>query len=408
MDLKQSFQEMKLADDAKIIEHTSDNDPNIAQMEVDLDSDDESPPTPPNPPRHNGPIVILLLGLAGAGKTTLTQKLISYIYSLKKKPYFINLDPACKDHTYPANIDIRHTLNYKAVKEQYNLGPNGGIVTTLNLFVTKFNDVMDILKANQGKHDYVLIDTPGQIEVFMWSASGTIIMQSLGQLYPTVIAYVTDLKLSTNPITFMSNMTYASSILYKSHLPMVLALNKSDQVDPAYAKEWITDFESFQAATRDMEGYSANLASSLSLFLDEMYNVLDYSAVSAYTGSGFKELIAAIDKAADEYELVFRPYFDKMKAKSIRQAQRRHLAALTRRGETGDSSVYSTPGSMDAGLGLRIGLEEDDEDTSSDEEDGDRDMLEDDEEIDFRQMMEEESRKRTAKANQPPPPEGNN
>lgn len=42
---------------------------------------------------------------------------------------------------YPANIDIRDTVDYKKVMKQYNLGPNGAIVTSLNLFATKFDQV---------------------------------------------------------------------------------------------------------------------------------------------------------------------------------------------------------------------------------------------------------------------------
>ncbi len=52
-----------------------------------------------------------------------------------------NLDPACYEVPYPANIDIRDTVNYKEVMKQYGLGPNGGIVTALNLFATKFDQV---------------------------------------------------------------------------------------------------------------------------------------------------------------------------------------------------------------------------------------------------------------------------
>ena len=42
-------------------------------------------------------------------------------------------------------IDIRDTVNYKEVMKQYNLGPNGGIVTSLNLFATRFDQVMSII-----------------------------------------------------------------------------------------------------------------------------------------------------------------------------------------------------------------------------------------------------------------------
>lgn len=32
-------------------------------------------------------------------------------------------------------------VNYKNVMKQYNLGPNGGILTALNLFATRFDQV---------------------------------------------------------------------------------------------------------------------------------------------------------------------------------------------------------------------------------------------------------------------------
>ena len=51
---------------------------------------------------------------------------------------------------------------------------------------------------------------------------------------------------STNPVTFMSNMLYACSILYKTKLPFIVAMNKIDVVDHKYAVEWMEDFEVFQ------------------------------------------------------------------------------------------------------------------------------------------------------------------
>ena len=38
------------------------------------------------------------------------------------------------------------------------------------------------------------------------------------------------------------------SILYKAKLPFVVALNKIDVVDAAYAVDWMNNFESFQEA----------------------------------------------------------------------------------------------------------------------------------------------------------------
>jgi GTPase SAR1 family protein len=73
---------------------------------------------------------------------------------------------------------------------RYELGPNGAIVTSLNLFATKFDQVIGILEKRANEHKHIIIDTPGQIEVFTWSASGQIIMETLASSFPTVLARV--------------------------------------------------------------------------------------------------------------------------------------------------------------------------------------------------------------------------
>lgn len=52
--------------------------------------------------------------------------------------------------------------------KQYGLGPNGGIVTALNLFATQFNEVITLCQKRQDEIDYILLDTPGQIEGVFW------------------------------------------------------------------------------------------------------------------------------------------------------------------------------------------------------------------------------------------------
>ena len=44
-------------------------------------------------------------------------------------------------------------------------------MTSLNLYATKFDQVIGILEGRADKNemsDYLLIDTPGQIEAFTW------------------------------------------------------------------------------------------------------------------------------------------------------------------------------------------------------------------------------------------------
>jgi GTPase SAR1 family protein len=123
-----------------------------------------------------------------------------------------------------------------------------------------------------------MLDTPGQIEIFTWSASGSIITETLAATYPTVICYIIDTPRSSSPATFMSNMLYACSILYKTKLPFVLVFNKTDVVSHDFALEWMKDFDSFQAALQQDTTYMGTLVNSMCLVLEEFYNHLRVSS----------------------------------------------------------------------------------------------------------------------------------
>jgi len=265
------------------------------------------------------PVCLIVLGMAGSGKTTFVTKLDSYLRQHKRAPYLVNLDPACKNMPYSPNIDIRDSVKYKQVMKQYGLGPNGAIVTSLNLYSTKFNQLLDLLaKVNtDNTHDIAVIDTPGQIEVFTWSASGQILTECLASAFPTIVVYVMDLERSTSPVTFMSNMLYACSVLYKTKLPFIVVLNKCDAVDPTYAIEWMQDFESFCDAIDKETSYMSNFTRTMALTLDEFYNELNCVPVSSLTGHNFDEFLKMVDVAADEFQKEYRVEWEKMRKEKL-------------------------------------------------------------------------------------------
>ncbi|KAF3994017.1 hypothetical protein FT663_00037 [Candidozyma haemuli var. vulneris] len=286
------------------------------------------------------PATIICIGMAGSGKTTFMQRLNAHLHEKKNPPYVLNLDPAVLKTPYSPNIDIRDSVNYKKVMQEYGLGPNGAIVTSLNLFSTKVDQVIKLVDSKGEKIKNVIVDTPGQIECFVWSASGAIITESFASTFPTVIAYIVDTPRNTSPTTFMSNMLYACSILYKTKLPMIVVFNKTDVQKADFAVEWMQDFEAFQMSMmKDKElngddgtssGYMGSLVNSMSLMLEEFYSQLDVSSCSAYTGEGFDDFMEAVDRKVDEYHEFYEAERDRILKEKEEKEKNRKTESLNK------------------------------------------------------------------------------
>lgn len=324
----------------------------------------------PPPPRATSMIVI---GMAGSGKSTFVSKLASHLgqraaaaasdalaqdtqppNDVPTRPYIINIDPAVSSLGYAPNVDIRDTIDYSRVMEEYKLGPNGGILTSLNLFTTKFDQVLQLVDKRAQELDFVVLDTPGQIEIFTWSASGSIITDALATSMPTVLVYVVDTPRTTAPATFMSNMLYACSILYKTRLPFIIVFNKVDVQPCDFALEWMHDFEAFQRAlvagnARDPSAYATqrrkdmppsfesrgeepsylnSLMNSMSLVLDEFYKNLTAVGVSSATGEGMDAFLDAVQAGRKEYLDEVRPRLEKTVAEKKAQHTESHESQM--------------------------------------------------------------------------------
>ena len=185
--------------------------------------------------------------------------------------------------------------------------------------------MLDLVDKRSDQFPYCIVDAPGQIEAFTWSASGAIIADAFASRFPTVVAYVVDSARSTNPTTFMSNMLYACSILYRMKLPFFLVLNKvshgirnslqvhfqADIVDPQFIEKWMQDYEQLGSSIEDArDGYINNLTHSLSLVLDEFYSVIPTVKVSSKTGEGLDKVLEAIQKAKTDYFETYQPAYN--------------------------------------------------------------------------------------------------
>ena len=326
--------------------------------------------------------------MAGSGKTTLAARLGTYLSQECRNraanvsssrnssngdsrqrpalnPYMVNLDPAVRSTPYEPSIDIRDTVHYKNVMAEYKLGPNGGILTCLNLFATRFDQVVSLLEkprrgGSEGENDsdqssspisHAIIDTPGQIEIFAWSASGSIMTDALAASLPTCVLFVMDSpRCASPPTALVANLLQAASILYRTRLPLLLAFNKADVGGADAVASWVGDWEKLDEALSKEKAYAASLARSLSLVLDEFTNALPHVSVSAATGQGMAELVENLEECRERYYEDYKPGVD---------AARRARDAAREGAEAERQAAELERLSLDGGIGVEgvAGLE---------------------------------------------------
>ena len=71
---------------------------------------------------------IFVTGTAGSGKSSLVSKLYEYYTRNSAFAAILNLDPGVESMPYNCDVDVRDYVDYVSIMQEYNLGPNGGLV----------------------------------------------------------------------------------------------------------------------------------------------------------------------------------------------------------------------------------------------------------------------------------------
>jgi GTPase SAR1 family protein len=109
----------------------------------------------------------ILMGPAGSGKSTYCLEIFKNLVESKESVQIINLDPSIENMEYPDSIDIRDLIKIEDVMEEFNLGPNGGLIFCMEYFMENLDwfhrEIENSMKKN------LIFDLPGQIELYTHS-----------------------------------------------------------------------------------------------------------------------------------------------------------------------------------------------------------------------------------------------
>jgi hypothetical protein len=222
---------------------------------------------------------IFVVGPAGSGKSTFVSSFGEFLEDRGYEVCLCNLDPAT-DPAFEADVDIREFIRAEEVMKKFNLGINGALLKSIDLSL----NFAGKLKCDA---DYVLYDTPGQMELFIYSASGREIVRSLSSSFSSGI-FLMDASIVSEAESFLSAVMQNVIVSLRLSLPTLTAFNKCDLAE--------IDLNVLNNELKSKGGLLAELMEKVMFFTE--YTTIPYRVlkISALKKIGFEDLFSAINE----------------------------------------------------------------------------------------------------------------
>jgi GTPase SAR1 family protein len=242
-------------------------------------------------------VIVFVIGTAGSGKSLLTASFNEWLKVGKQKASTVNLDPGVLNLPYTPDIDIRDYIDINSIMDEYNLGPNGALVLAADLIAEEAERLGGEIEDLQS--DVVIVDTPGQMELFAFRASGPYIANELTKEQKAII-YLFDAVFSFNPLNYVSNMFLSAAVYNRFFFPQLHVLSKCDLLPPEEANrivEWSADPEALEIVIEEkLSGTRMLLSRDMMQAIYRLGLQFQLIPVSGKTNQGLINLSSALER----------------------------------------------------------------------------------------------------------------
>jgi GTPase SAR1 family protein len=187
---------------------------------------------------------VLVMGPAGAGKTTFCNSLIQHLRANRRSCFYINLDPAASDFNYEPDIDIKDLISLQDVMEDMDLGPNGGLIYCFEYLLDNLDFLSEPLEPVSEEY-LIIIDMPGQIELYTHIPILPTLVRHLTQGTLNIslcAAYLLEATFIVDRAKFFAGTLSAMSAMLMLGIPHVNILSKMDLVKGTVARKELKRF----------------------------------------------------------------------------------------------------------------------------------------------------------------------
>ena len=240
--------------------------------------------------------VIFVTGTAGAGKSLLTSKIKEYYAKNSAFAATLNLDPGVGKLPYSPDVDVRDYVDLNSLMEQYELGSNGSLIMANDLIATKIDEVQT--EVDTINPDYLLVDTPGQVELFAYRPSGPFFVKNLNA-DEKINLFLFDGTMISSPSNFVSLSLLSTSIRLRLGLPTVNVITKTDLIQDKLDKvlQWSSSNNNLENdISNEVDGETLPLISDMLQSLEKNEFSGDLIPISNATGEGMVNLESALSR----------------------------------------------------------------------------------------------------------------
>lgn len=228
----------------------------------------------------------------------LTGALRNWFVNRGEDAITVNLDPGVGELPYDPDVDVRERIQLQDVMQEYGLGPNGALILAADLTATRLPEIQEEIDSFNAEN--VIVDTPGQTELFAFRESGEFIVSET-KADSKMMLFLLDPLLASTPTNFLSLALLSASVGLRLKVPRITVLTKKDIAREGVKRilEWSRDtsvFEGALAGTKDGEQYS--LYSELFRSIRRLSFGADLYPVSSTTQEGLIALVGEITRIA--------------------------------------------------------------------------------------------------------------
>ncbi|OJD11949.1 hypothetical protein AJ78_07382 [Emergomyces pasteurianus Ep9510] len=253
---------------------------------------------------------VLVMGPAGAGKTTFCTALIQHLQNTRRSCFYVNLDPAAETFSYEPDLDIRELITLEDVMEELGLGPNGGLMYCFEFLLQNLDFLTQALDPLSDEY-LIIFDMPGQIELYTHVPLLPSLIQHLSRAGPLNIslcaAYLLESTFVIDRAKFFAGALSAMSAMIMLEMPHVNILSKMDQVKGMIGKKELKRFTAVDVQLLYEESQERGGGGNTEA--DEEGTVTTAaedpsSTNSLLSGGSFKRLNRAVGQLIDDFSMV--------------------------------------------------------------------------------------------------------